>query len=303
MKALLTLALVWLAWPALACDLPADYVPIHERAPKALLYEISGCNAPKHILFGTYHSDSPKLAPMIEQLLPHLWQSKRLWVEIVSAPELMAQTQQFLLLPPESPNLQTLVGDDVYAEIKAKITPILGLPEETLQRFRPWALALLVQYPKPVGDGIILDARLQQLAARKAIMVSGFETLPQQMAIFTQMPKPMQLDFMRYTLKHLGDIQTSIQTLEASYLQQDIMAIERLSKKQLGQMREELPELADYLEQKLIDERNDLMTRAIRKKLHSPAFIAVGALHLTGETGILAQLERSGWQIQPINTQ
>jgi uncharacterized protein YbaP (TraB family) len=291
---------VLLAFPALACELPADYQPIADRAPKALLYEATHCDGKRHYLFGTYHSDSPALQPIIEHITPYIWQSERLWVELVSSPELLVKTRRFLMLPADSPNLQSLIGDALFAQTRDILAPMLQIPEPILQGFKPWAPALLVQYPAPQADGIILDVKLQHLAARKAIGVSSLERPEQQFGVFLEMPKTIQIDFLKSTLQSLYDLQGVIQTLESHYIQGDIAAIERLSREQFDQLAQIYPELAAYLELKLIDTRNRQMADTIDSKAQNKHFIAMGALHLPGKNGILALLEGKGWRIQPV---
>ena len=297
-KYLILLALY--ASPALACTLPADYQPIAKRAAKALLYEATDCHGKTRYMFGTYHSDSPALQPIIDHLSPYLQRSDRLWVELVSSPELLTKTRRFLMLPPDSPNLEQLIGPALFAQTRDRLAPMLQIPESLLQGFKPWAPALLVQYPTPQGDGIILDVKLQYIAARKAIGVSSLESPEQQFSIFLEMPKAMQIDFLKSTLKSLDELQSVIQTLETHYLQEDIGAIERLSREQFDQLAADYPELAAYLEAHLIDARNRQMAQTIQTKTQNNHFIATGALHLPGESGILALLEAKGWQIQPI---
>lgn len=299
-RILVFFAIILSAVSTWACPLPDGYIPIKERAPKALLFKVSGCNQPVRYVFGTYHSDAAELAPILAHVQPYLWQSKRLWVEIVSAPELISQTQQWLLLPPQSPNLQQLVGDATYAQIKERLMPLLQLPEETIQRFKPWAVALLVQYPAPSHDGIILDVKLQQLAARKAIGVSGLERLSDQFAIFNEMPEPLQRDFLRLTLAQLGSLQSNLAALQTHYLTQNIWAIDALNKQQFDDIAKESPELADYLMRRLIVARNAHMLETMLSRMNYTAFVAVGALHLTGDTGLLAQLEQRGMVIEPV---
>ncbi len=291
---------VLFAFPALACEQPQAYAPIAERAPKALLYEATDCNGKKHYLFGTYHSDSPALKPIIAHITPYLWQSERLWVELVSSPELLVKTRRFLMLPPESPNLQSLIGDALFAQTRDILAPMLQIPEPLLQGFKPWAPALLVQYPAPQADGLILDVKLQHLAARKAIGISSLEHPEQQFGIFLKMPKAMQIDFLKSTLQNIAELQDITKELENLYLQEDIAAIERLSREQFDQLASDYPELAAYLEAKLIDERNRQMAETIHSKTQNNHFIAMGALHLPGKNGILALLEAKGWQIAPI---
>ena len=50
----------------------------------------------------------------------------------------------------------------------------------------------------------------------------------------------------------------------------------------------------------LIDKRNDTMTeRALPVLEKGPTFIAVGALHLPGETGLVKQLRDAGYTVTP----
>lgn len=298
----LTLAVwFWLpALPAFACALPSDYVPIAQREPKALLFKLSGCDMPDSYLFGTFHSDAPTLKPLLDHAGPYIARTQRLWLEIVSTPESALAAQRYLALPPESPNLEQLIGEELFAEAVEKIGPVLNVPEAVMQRFRPWALALLVQYPPPQADGVILDAKLQSLAARKAVPFSALETLEDQFTIFTDMTPAMQRDFLKSTLEDFGRLQETIDKLDAHYHDEHILAIHRLSRSLFDDMAQDYPELARYLERRLIVERNLHMAARLAPKLGKPAFIAVGALHLPGESGLWTQLEALGLQITPL---
>jgi uncharacterized protein YbaP (TraB family) len=60
-------------------------------------------------------------------------------------------------------------------------------------------------------------------------------------------------------------------------------------------------EIAIWFEDLMINRRNNIMFDGIVKHLeHGRAFIAVGALHLVGESGLLKMLENSGYQLNSI---
>jgi len=66
--------------------------------------------------------------------------------------------------------------------------------------------------------------------------------------------------------------------------------------------------LRDYpvlkpLFEKMFDQRNDSMTQKIEEFLKTPktVFVAVGAGHLTGERGILAQLRAKNYEIEQLH--
>jgi uncharacterized protein YbaP (TraB family) len=49
---------------------------------------------------------------------------------------------------------------------------------------------------------------------------------------------------------------------------------------------------------RLLTERNVRMAARLQARLkEGGAFVAVGALHLHGESGVLAELERRGWKV------
>ncbi|MBL4666685.1 MAG: TraB/GumN family protein, partial [Sneathiella sp.] len=59
------------------------------------------------------------------------------------------------------------------------------------------------------------------------------------------------------------------------------------------------PELNDFMTNKLIKQRNHHMAERMLPKLSSKAtFVAIGALHLPGQDGVLSLLEKNGYKIR-----
>ncbi len=303
MRSKLFALLICLFWAngAIACEHPQGYAPIAERPSHALLYEISGCGNANSYLFGTFHSDSPQLHPTIEHITPYIQKSERLWVEIKASATDSATTIQQLTLAQDHAGLKSIIGNALYAQTIAKIAPALGMPTETIARFRPWALAMLVQYPPSQDDGIILDEELQHIAQAADVEVNGLETLQSQFQIFHDMPEKMQISFLKSTLEDFESIPQAIATLVQHYLAQDIASLHQTSEMLLAQTAQNHPKLASYLRERLIIQRNINMAKKLENKLKTSQFIAVGALHLTGKHGLLNLLEDTGLQIRPIS--
>jgi uncharacterized protein YbaP (TraB family) len=58
----------------------------------------------------------------------------------------------------------------------------------------------------------------------------------------------------------------------------------------------------DKIEAKLLTERNERWVKAIQELLSKQStFFAVGAMHLVGENGLIAQLKAAGYTVEPIN--
>ena len=73
----------------------------------------------------------------------------------------------------------------------------------------------------------------------------------------------------------------------------------------LGQLlRIEGQEEADYaaFEKRMVEMRNYVMAERAEPLLESgSAFIAVGAMHLPGETGLVTLLRQAGYRLQPVD--
>ena len=60
-------------------------------------------------------------------------------------------------------------------------------------------------------------------------------------------------------------------------------------------------DIDDKLMHRLLDERNQKMAdRIIRLYEQDSTFVAIGALHLPGEQGVLRLLEQRGYRVTPV---
>ena len=84
----------------------------------------------------------------------------------------------------------------------------------------------------------------------------------------------------------------------AAYLARDLSG---LYSQMLAQATAEEAQMMQRFEQDFVVERNFRMVERLQPLLAAePSFIAVGALHLPGETGILALLEQSGFLVSRV---
>jgi uncharacterized protein YbaP (TraB family) len=82
-----------------------------------------------------------------------------------------------------------------------------------------------------------------------------------------------------------------------AYLARDLVGLWRVSQESAGTGEEER-RLNEVFTRRLLYERNVRMAERAEPRLREGgAFIAVGALHLYGGSGVLALLERRGWRV------
>jgi uncharacterized protein YbaP (TraB family) len=84
------------------------------------------------------------------------------------------------------------------------------------------------------------------------------------------------------------------------YLERDLNGLQKLAVESFDMMKNE--DLRDKLKDTLITKRNLLMAERMQPHLmQGNAFVALGALHLPTDEGLLRLLERQGYYIHVVN--
>ena len=76
------------------------------------------------------------------------------------------------------------------------------------------------------------------------------------------------------------------------YLRQDIQQLYRVSRKQLGKLRNLL----------LLDRNKRMAKRMVRMYSNETHFMAIGAAHLWGDKGVLSLLRKKGMILKPVRS-
>jgi len=153
---------------------------------------------------------------------------------------------------------------------------------------------MLLSLP-PTETGQFLDLVLYQRAQSLKKEVAGLETIREQMDLFDTLSEDEQINLLRDALNNLDQLPTIFQALLDHYLKQDLQGLVEINQQLLDSSASEL---ADRFQVKAVDERNFRMVeRLVAPLAQGGAFVAVGALHLPGEQGMLRMLERRGYRI------
>lgn len=168
-----------------------------------------------------------------------------------------------------------------------------GISLQALDAMRPWMAALtlatvpLLKAGLDPEQGVDKQLKAQMSAAGKTVL--GLETASQQIHYLADMPQPMQLDFLRSTMRDIDKGPAELTHLVDAWKDGDVGAIARLEDEELRQQNPQL-----Y--QRLLVERNRRWAGKVAELLHSPGtvFIAVGAGHLAGPDSVQAQLKKLG---------
>jgi len=260
-----------------------------------LLWEVSGEGAGSAYLFGTIHSEDPGVLQLAEPVQQAFEASQAVVLEMLLDVDAMVYSSTAMLMM-DGRTLSGIVGQPLFSRISRAIQS-RGIPEVVLDRMQPWAAAVTLSMPAP-ETGQVLDAMLYKNALQQGKAVYGLETVQEQLHVFESMSEADQVILLKDAVENFSAMDAMHAELLAAYKQRDLnglMAISEASM-QTGDQR-----LADEFQQHLIVDRNHRMAERMRQYLQQgKAFIAVGALHLPGEEGLLNLLEQRGYTVRRV---
>ncbi|MGN6320979.1 MAG: TraB/GumN family protein [Dyella sp.] len=191
--------------------------------------------------------------------------------------------------------LSTLLSDSDNTAL-GKAAQLAGLPGGTsaLQPMKPWLAALTLAVAPLMKAGLDpaagVDKQLQAQMVRAGKPVHGLETAEQQIRFLADLPEPLQIAFLRDTLRDVEKDKAELLSLIDSWKRGDVAAIAKLE-------NDELKTKEPALYQKLLVQRNQDWAARIKDMLRQPGttvFVAVGAAHLAGPDSVQAQLAKIG---------
>ena len=177
-----------------------------------------------------------------------------------------------------------------------------GMPLAAVSRMQPWMIsssfALTACEIRRKATGVkFLDQKLASDAAAKGKQVKGLETLAEQAKAMSDLPIELHLKSLIQTLE-LGDkINDVNETMTDLYLAGNIGAIMPMLKNIVPDQNLSDDDTAAF-EQRIILDRNKVMAeRAAPILAKGNVFMAVGALHLAGDQGLVELLRKQGFTV------
>ena len=150
----------------------------------------------------------------------------------------------------------------------------------------------------PPQTGFFMDLSLSLRASGSGLKVVGLETLEQQLSFLQDMPLAMQLNLLDQAIAESGRVMEAHDQMVAVYLENDLVQLESLSDEEFETVG---LEAKTYFFEAGIVKRNHRMLDSLLPQLENHrVFVAVGALHLVGDEGLLNLLRRNGYELTPL---
>ena len=258
-----------------------------------LLWEVSKADAEPAYLFGTIHSEDPAVLQLAQPVQQAFESSQIVVLEMLLDMEAMMYSSSAMLMM-DGRLLSEVIGAPLFRQVSVAIR-LRGIPEPVLERMKPWAAAVTLSMPVQ-ESGQVLDAVLYQEALQQNKAVYGLETVQEQLNVFELLSEEDQVALLKDALENFPEIDAMHAELLAAYKKRDLGGLMTLNETSMktGDQR-----LAEEFQQSLIVDRNHRMAERMREYLQQGgAFVAVGALHLPGEEGLLNLLEQQGYTVR-----
>jgi len=262
------------------------------RYERGLLWRVSAKGKASHV-FGTIHDADPRVAELPAPASEVLERSKSLLLEFVPSPYTRERFLEAALLP-DGQTLAQLIGAEDFAQVREQLAPI-GLAPEVLARLKPWGALINLRHSGSAEAPPIEDTLLARARGRRMV-VEQIEGVEEQIFTFDECPMETQVALLRHSLAHRAELVELEEATIGAYLQRDLAAIWRL--RQAFGAR--YPEVAGHLAvmtKRVVRDRSVVMAYRMQRELRrGDAFVAVGALHLYGDQGVLALLGQDGYR-------
>lgn len=300
--------------PRLKADHPKIMSDVRSAANRisntnAILWQVEKAGLKPSHLFGTMHVSDARVAEMPEPVVAAIEGSRIVALELgdmspMAMMKAVAKLPQ-LMVYVDGSRLDKKLSEDEFKTV-SNVLQKVGMPPQMTARVRPWLVSLMVALPeceaKRVASGQkALDMRVADLAKDQEIPVMGLETVESQLKSMAAIPDTDQVAMLRSSLAFFKDREDLFETLIQSYLKRDIGMVLALSAgmAKLAGLKESG---FDGFNRELIKKRNHSMFDSSLPLVdQGGAFIAVGAAHLIGETGLVALYRKAGFTVTAIN--
>jgi uncharacterized protein YbaP (TraB family) len=265
----------------------------NERFAHGLLWRVWRRGvAPSHI-YGTIHATDSRLAELPASVRKAFDGAKSLMLEFMPdaySKERFLEAALFL----DQQTLEQKIGTEDFQRVVEQLQPT-GLSRAFVNKLKPWSVLLNLRN-RAGEDGSTLDAQLLGVARARRVPLSQIEDVEEQIFTFDELPMESQVALLKHSLVHRDELLALAEgTLEA-YLARDLAAIWRLREEFLARY----PEIALHQEvmmKRVLYDRSVVMAFRIQRALRrGAAFVALGALHLHGDKGVLALIEEDGYR-------
>lgn len=279
------------------CIATLAFLPLNAQ----LFWKISGNGLSKpSYMFGTHHLIDKSEIPDFDKILDYVKKTDVVVGEVVMKNMLAEQMKMMKMATMTDTTLQDLMTPEQYLFADSAMKIATGMNLKPFNKMKPALISSLhtvMLYTKHFNikkQPEAVDKIVQDKAKKRRKKIFGFETIDEQIDIlFNSISLQGQTEMLLETLKDTEKSIDMIKKLNEYYLAGD-------HEKMLEISMEETETNTRFMKI-LLENRNRNWTEQLLKMLpENSCFIAVGSLHLPGETGLIQLLRNEGYEVTPV---
>lgn len=259
---------------------------------RGLLWKIESPGIAPSYLFGTYHTNDPRITTLPCPVKDVFDRATSYTMEVITNGAGIVSMAEAMFFN-DGKTLKDVLGEPLYQETLRAVGASESGTTGGINNMKPWAVMMTLSAPR-AGRGLFLDMALQYDATQRSKPTYGLETMQEQIAVFNGMSLDDQVVLLRDAVQKHQLTQGAMEELTRAYLKRDLGALLALNEKLKPNDARIYADMMD----RLLVRRNAIMAERMRVRLkEGNAFVAVGALHLPGETGLLRLLSAAGYHV------
>ena len=260
-------------------------------------------------LFGTMHVTDPEIVNLAPRVKTALENADRVALELSEAADDNGKAMATKLLA--SPDFLTALKGESFKDglsrqefNKLKATfENHNLPFDLISNNKPWFVWMTLSLPacearRETYGYHALDVEIGQNAKKLGKPVIGLETFDEQLSAIEKLPLSFQArsieDYLENPKFYVNMFYTETQLYKQSRIG-EILVLDTMFKTTISKKDQEI------FKDILVTKRNLRMSeRALPLIEQGNSFIAVGAAHMVGDSGLVEQLRKHGYKVSPI---
>ena len=255
-------------------------------------------NGTSSYLFGTVHVGDASMKGLPEKVTKAIDQSEQVVVEVDISKLTPLQMQQrsmpFMMLK-DGKTLQTELSKQNYNKLKDYFAK-KSIDIAMFNGLKPWAVMVTMMQIEFQNAGFSdqtgIDKQVLAYAKKQNITIGELETLEQQLQMFDGMAL-LSNEMIEETFEQLADINTYFIKLVSAWKNGDMNTLTEyynmsFDESNYGEISEQVM---------LVNRNNKWVEQLVPRLTNEKLFIAVGALHLPEQHGLIKQLTDAGFTI------
>ncbi len=273
----------------------ATLTPKEVITSPGLLWLIEKPGVQPSYIFGTIHSEDPRVTTIPDRVYSAFSAADSVAFEILLDNKSSQEAARAMFFT-DGRELKSVVDRKTYSQAVDAMKHN-KIDEGIVNMMKPWAIFVTLNLPVQ-KTGLFLDVILFNEAKKKNKELIGLEEIMEQVDALAGMSDADQIVLLKSTLQEYEKNSDFMDKLLDVYLSRDLEKILTLYEKY--QLTIE-PRVAKIFNQRILIARNYRMLERMQILLEKGnSFVAVGALHLPGDEGILNLLRLQHYQVTSV---